>query len=198
MTSGKRRPSIADLIVETLYDKGPLDCSGLVPHLPDKTYKSISTSCLLLEKQHILERDEERVWSLRPGVTPQTMIDGTLTPPSETPPESEEGEGDVEAEGAAAGRRPGALRPPVPPKEPVALDSKQKFINELKAIGVTPVTTIPTIASIFFEGDIDSLSWLNHVLKEVAAGWVTPRHRRLVMEWWARTRGLPFEEDEYA
>ncbi|KKK90638.1 hypothetical protein LCGC14_2721010, partial [marine sediment metagenome] len=30
------------------------------------------------------------------------------------------------------------------------------------------------------------------------AGWVTPRHRRLVMEWWARTRGLPFEEDEYA
>ncbi len=198
MSNGKRGPSIADRIVETLYDKGPLDCEGLVPHIPRVTYKSISTACLLLEKQSIIERDEERVWSLCPGVTPQTMIDGTRTEDGETPPGSESDDGAAEAEGAAAGKRRGSARPPVPPKEPVALDSKQKFINELKAIGVTPVTTIPTIASIFFEGDIDSLSWLNHVLKEVAAGWVTPRHRRLVMEWWARTRGLPFQEDEYS
>ncbi|KKM78922.1 hypothetical protein LCGC14_1355140 [marine sediment metagenome] len=205
MSPEKRGPSVAARIVETLYDKGPLDCQGLVPFISDKTYKSISTACLLLEKQSIIERDNDRVWSLCEGVTPQTLVDGRHHDPSEGAPDAEDGavgsegdEGAGEEQEPAGGTRNQGARPPVPPKEPVSLDPTAKFISELKAIGVSPAATIPTIASIFFEGDIDSLEWLNHVLKVVAAGWVTPRHRRLVMEWWARTRGLPFHEDEYS
>lgn len=79
----------------------------------------------------------------------------------------------------------------------IPLDSRQGFIQRLGNIGVTPKEAIPTIADIFFSGDIDSLEWLDHVLRKDAAGFVNAHQARLVLSWWAQTRGLPYDPERF-
>ncbi|MFH1486567.1 MAG: hypothetical protein ABIH46_10890, partial [Chloroflexota bacterium] len=92
---------------------------------------------------------------------------------------------------------PGERTPPIVRSTGAPLDQKGLFIQELKNIGVQPKEVIPTIASIFFDGDIDSLSWLNAVLLKSAGGWVNHKQRRLIIDWWSHSRGLPYAEDEF-
>ena len=192
MSPGNKGPSIAEQVITTLYNEGPMDSHGMMQYITGVEYKSVSTQCLQLEKQGLILRGEGRVWSLREGVTPQTLIDGTL----EDAPGNEEEENDNRGDGDAPARASGRKPPQAQKKEGIPLDQKQMFIQELKNIGVQPKEAIPTIASLFFDGDIDDLGWLNHVLLKSAAGFVNHKQRRLIMDWWSHSRGLPYAEDE--
>jgi len=192
MSPAGKGPTIAEQVITTLYNEGPMDCHGMMQYIKGVEYRSVSTQCLLLEKQGLIVRDNDRVWSLRDGVTPRTLVDGTL----EDSPEDDEQDSDGEGDGSTPARASGRRSPQVQKKEGIPLDQKQMFIQELKNIGVQPKEAIPTIASLFFDGDIDDLSWLNHVLLKSAAGFVNHKQRRLIMDWWSHSRGLPYAEDE--
>lgn len=64
----------------------------------------------------------------------------------------------------------------------------------MEGIGVSPKEAIPTIADIFFPRDIDNVRWLDYVLSKEVAGFVMPHQRRLMISWWAYTRGLIYDE----
>ncbi|KKK67708.1 hypothetical protein LCGC14_2951370, partial [marine sediment metagenome] len=139
----------------------------------------------------LLEREGDHLWWLREGVRPETLTTGELYEPDEDPPDGPEG---AEAGEQAPDERPIRIRR----QAGLPLDETQKFIQELKDVGVTPAGIIPTVASIFFDGDIDSLAWLNQVLQKEAAGFINHRQRRLILSWWSHSRGLPFEENEFS
>ena len=183
MSNGKNQ-NIDQQIIELLYTKGPMDCSALTEHIPYK-YKSISTKCLELEKSGLIERDKDRVWALRPGVTPRTLETGEL-------------EETTEVEEVAGAETPSKRPAPITRGKGVPLDQRGMFIEHMVSIGCTPKEAIPTIADIFFSGDIEDLKWLNHVLTREAAGYVTAQQRRLMMSWWANTRKLPYNEEDFA
>lgn len=180
----QRGPSIATQIVALLYEHGPLICRDMVPSIPFE-YKSIYQKCLDLEKMGLVQSSGKRgepdqVWSLRPGVTPDTLGTGELA-------------------GVVTGEEGETPPAPAPARAPagIALDQRGQFMKHMIDIGVTPKEAVPTIADIFFSGDIDSLHWLDHVLGRQAAGFVNPHHRRLMLSWWATSRGLPYEEEEF-
>lgn len=145
--------------------------------------KSIETQCLLLEHAGLIFRTQEdetvspNVWQKREGVTVDTLKTGELTMNSQP--------GETQTTPAAT------------PAESQDLDQKAMFIDHLTKIGVAPKNAIPTIADIFFTGDIDKLTWLNQVLQREAAGFVNPSQRRLIVSWWSHTRGLPYEEEDF-
>jgi len=145
--------------------------------------KSIETKCLLLEGKGLIFRAQEdataspNIWQKREGVTVDTVKTGELTMNSQT--------GEPTTSPAAT------------PAESQDLDQKAMFIDHLTKIGVSPKAAIPTIADIFFSGDINSLPWLNKVLLEEAAGFVNPNQRRLIVSWWSHTRGLPYKEEDF-
>ncbi|GAH42186.1 unnamed protein product, partial [marine sediment metagenome] len=87
--------------------------------------------------------------------------------------------------------------PPIARSPGIPLDQRGMFIKHCTDIGIVPREAIPTIADIFFSGDINSLPWLNQVLSADAAGYVTHQQRRLMLSWWANTRLLEFNEEEY-
>lgn len=179
----KSGQSIDERIISVLYTEGKMDCREMGKHIPFK-YKSISTKCLELEKNNLISRDEDRVWSLRPGVTPQTLVTGELEMVNQGQEAVEEGEAGQQAAPIVAARG-------------VPLDQRSLFIQQLRDIGVSPPQAIPTIADIFFSGDIEDLIWLNNVLQRQAAGYVSINQRRLMMGWWSKTRGLPYSEADY-
>ena len=70
-----------------------------------------------------------------------------------------------------------------------------EFTQHLTNIGVDPGIA-SMIAEIFFSGDIYNLEWLIHVLDGGAAGFMAPHQRRLIFTWWAKTRRLPYDEED--
>jgi len=178
-----KTPSIVTQIVDKLYSEGPKTVSQLCETIKF-TYKSVYTKALELQKMNLVERTEEGVWSLRDGVTPETLITGEIGAPGAAPPGAEEGE-------------PGKPIPPIVRGKGVPLDQRGMFIEHMTAIGVSPREAIPTIADLFFEGDIEDLNWLNRVLQRSAAGYVKANQRRLIMDWWSKTRNLPYDEEAY-
>lgn len=184
MTSTSEK-NIITHIVEQLYEKGKMHSRTMADFIPFK-HKSIANKCLELESRALIERDDENIWSLRPGVTPQTLIDGTM--------QDDGGEPMVDQVSTATETQ----TKPTKEKEKVPLDQRDQFVSQLKAIGVTPKDAIPTIADIFFSGDIEDLHWLNDVLQRQAMGFVRADQRRLIVNWWANTRGLPISEDDFS
>ncbi len=63
-------------------------------------------------------------------------------------------------------------------------DQKAMLKKHMEDIGVSPKAAIPIIVDAFFSGDINELSWLDHVLTKEAGG-VAPHQRRLLIAWWA-------------
>ena len=168
--------SINERVIDLLYSKGSMTCRDLSQHIPYK-YKSINTKLLELKELGLVDVDEDKVWHLREGVNPQTL---------------------------ATGEMDSTTKEPVVPGEPaitkstgIPLDQRGMFIKHMVDIGCTPKDAIPTIADIFFSGDINDLNWLNQVLSQDAAGYVTHQQRRLMLGWWANTRRLTFDEEEY-
>lgn len=76
------------------------------------------------------------------------------------------------------------------------LDPKDKFMALVKSTGVKP-DIVPTIANLFFDGDIDKLTWLDQVLTRYAAGFVAPQQRRIIRASWAHSRDLPYDPNEF-
>ncbi len=185
-----KTPSIITQIVDKLYSEG----SMTVPQMCETIkfpYKSVYTKALELQKLNLALKSDDGIWSLLDGVTPQTLITGErveLGAEEEPGPEVEPGK-----EGAPAVRKAA----PITRSPGIPLDQRGMFINHCTAIGIIPKEAIPTIADIFFSGDIDRLSWLSQVLSKEAAGYVTHSQRRLMMSWWANTRQLAFDEEEY-
>lgn len=181
--SNPKTPSIVTQIVDELYTRGSLTVSQMCETIK-YPYKSVYTKALELQKLNLADKDDDGVWSLREGVTPQTLITGEL-------------------KGPGAGEEPGQEVEPEKPAPPITrgtgipLDQRSMFIKHCTDIGIAPKEAIPTIADIFFSGDIDSLPWLNQVLSKDAAGYVNHTQRRLMMSWWANTRRLDFDEEEY-
>lgn len=89
-------------------------------------------------------------------------------------------------------RRVESHESPPPPEEPRNLDQRDLFTEQLKAVGVRR-DVIATITDIFFTGDINDMRWAEEALGNQAAGYVSPTQKKLVLSWWARTRGLEYE-----
>jgi len=211
-SKSRGQKSISLMALEFLYFQGPMTYVALTelireqPSCSKYSTKSVHTKLLELESQNMVTRDDKGVWFLKEGVTPQTLLTGELEMDTEgqegeipgEEAEVSEGEEGTAEEGAPAAVVKPARRGNVPavPKAPVALDQKQMFIKHMSDIGVGPKEAIPTIADLFFAGEIDDLDWLNTVLKRHAAGYVSPHQRNLIVGFWAKTRGLPYSEDE--
>jgi len=183
-----KTPSIISQIVELLYAQGGLSVSEMCKTIK-YPYKSVYTKALELRKLNLADKNDNGIWFLREGVTPSTL---------ETGVREENGDGDKEdTEEEADSGEEGKNKAPMVRSNGVPLDQRGLFIQELKNIGVTPKEVIPTIASIFFDGDIDDLNWLNMTLLKSAAGWVNHKQRRLIIDWWSHSRGLPYMTDEF-
>jgi len=181
--SKTKTPSIVAQIVDKLYAEGPMKVAQMCETIK-YPYKSVYTKALELQKLNLADKDDDGVWSLRAGVTPQTLETGEL-------------EETGAAEAGVEGEEPGGKAPPIVRSTGAPLDQRGMFIQEMRNIGVAPKESIPTIASIFFSGDIDDLRWLEQVLKRDAAGFVTAHQRRLIISFWSNTRGLPYDPDEF-
>ena len=181
--SKTKTPSIVAQIVDKLYAEGPMKVAQMCETIK-YPYKSVYTKALELQKLNLADKDNDGVWSLREGVSPRTLETGEL---------------EVVGEEVPGGEGIPTTKPPAPivRSKGIPLDQRGLFIRQMTDIGVAPKEAIPTIADIFFAGDIEDLNWLNTVLQRQAAGYVSTNQRRLMMSWWSKTRGLPYSEDEY-
>ncbi|MBA7672816.1 hypothetical protein ES703_81003 [subsurface metagenome] len=181
--SKTKTPSIVAQIVEKLYSEGAMKVSQMCETIK-YPYKSVYTKALELQQMNLASKDDDGVWTLREGVTPRTLETGEI---EQVRPAAEVAGEEVSSEKV----------PPIARSTGAPLDAKGIFIEQLKNVGVTPKEVIPTIAGVFFSGDIDSLPWLNQVLTRDAASFIAPNQRRLVISFWAHTRGLPYDEEEF-
>lgn len=204
--------SISLTCLEILYNQGPMaypDIGEIVRDQPGcRKYqnKSVHTKLLAMESQNLVTRDDKGIWYLREGVTPQTLLTGELEMTTEKLLEQEQGqeeevpEEEAETQPTKPTRRPNTQPstsgPAATKTSGIALDQRSMFIKHMSDIGVVPKEAIPTIADLFFAGEIDDLDWLNTVLKRHAAGYVSPHQRNLIVGFWAKTRGLPYSEEE--
>jgi len=181
----KSRESIQIQIIRLLYERGPMPVRAMTQFIPSK-YKSVSSTMYKLKAIDLVKRDEAGVWSLRLGVTPDIFTgEGISHPVDETSKHSVEKTQVTSGEAAESDVSSG-----------IALDQMGQFIQTMEAIGVAPKEAIPTIAQIFFSRDINSISWLNHVLTNIAQGYVTPAQACLMISWWARTKGLALDDED--
>jgi len=185
-----KTPSIISQIVEKLYSEGSMKVGQMCETIK-YPYKSVYTKALELAKLGLAIKDDDGVWSLLDGVTPQTLETGEIQTVEAEEPGAE---GEEPGEGTPKTTRKLA---PIARSTGIPLDQRGMFIKHCTDIGIAPKEAIPTIADIFFSGDIDSLSWLNQVLSKEAAGYVSHHQRRLMMSWWANSRRLDFDEEEY-
>lgn len=181
--SKTKTPSIIAQIVDKLYSEGSMKVSQMCETIK-YPYKSVYTKALELKKLGLADKDDDGVWSLQEGVTPQTLVTGEI---------EESGAEETVVEGEATTKKV----PPIARSTGIPLDQRSMFIKHCTDIGIAPKEAIPTIADIFFSGDINSLEWLNQVLSADAAGYVTHQQRRLMLSWWANTRLLEFNEEEF-
>lgn len=168
--STTKEPNVRTQIIQVLYEHGPKNTEGMAEFIKGVQEKTIQTKALELLNEDSLTRDADMVYSLAEGVTPQSF--GTSAKGSRP---------------AGSGDQTGA-----------PLDSKDQFEQLLKSVAVKPPEVIPTLSKLFFSGDIDDLKWLAEVLKRHGAGWVLPNQIRLVISTWSKTRGLPYDESEFA
>ena len=185
-----KTPSIVTQIVDKLYSEGAMKVAQMCETIK-YSYKSVYTKALELQKLGLADKDDDGLWSLKDGGTPQTLITGELQAPGAGEEPGQEVEPGQEGTPAPAKMAPIARASGIP------LDQRGMFIKHCTDIGIAPKEAIPTIADIFFSGDINSLEWLNQVLSKDAAGYVNHTQRRLMMSWWANTRRLDFDEEEY-
>ena len=161
-------------IIALLGNRGPMTVRDMRRFIPYR-YQTIYAKTLKLEAEGFVERYKNDMWSLKPGVLPVSYTSREKASCHNTPTSSENSSLDTESAS-------------------FVLDPKDKFIETMKAIGVSPADAIPTIADIFFSEDIDNVKWLDYVLSKEAAGFVMPHQRQLMIAWWAYTRGLNYDE----
>lgn len=175
--SATKESNIMTQVVQVLLDHGPMKVTDMMNHITGVEQKSVHNKCLELEKRSILIRDADDVWSLHEGVTSETLTTGELKGGKKIPIGKKE-----EAGGGGTG---------------ASLDPRGLFEATCKGVGLKP-EFIPTITDLFFNGDIDSLTWLKEVLTRLAAGFVSQQQARFILAAWSKTRNLPYDPNEFA
>lgn len=181
--SAKKGPTISEQVIQILMEHGPKKVADMMPYINIGTAKSVHSKCLEMAKMNLMSHDADMVWTLKPGVTPMTLVTGKLQDGTK----KEEGDMTTET---------GKDNPLTPPPPPQPLNMEGQFSELLLGSGVDKVY-VPTITKLFFSGDINSLKWLKEVLTRHAAGYVKPHQLSLISSTWSKSRGLPYNPDEF-
>lgn len=190
--STARGVPIADQVIKVLYENGPKKAGDMRTWIKFP-YKSIYQKCLDLQKMGLVSKDDQSVWTITPGVTPKTLETGEREPPGSHKPVG----GDGTTDNPPKDKTPPDGETPAGGATGMALDPRALFEQTMKSVAVKPPEVIPTIANVFFGGDIDNLQWLHDVLRRHASGFVAPNQIRLIISAWSTARGLPYDENEF-
>jgi len=164
----KKQPTLRSLIVTLIAEEGPRKLSGMTRIL-GSSYQSLNSEVLKLRRLGVLEKDADGVLSLVPGIDPAAFGIEMIT---------------------------SAPAPPTPPETDRELSLQDKFEDLLRRVGVKKGAK--TIAEIYFSGDdIWDAQWLYHVLSDDAQGFVTEDQSKLIMGYWTRTKGIPYEYENF-
>jgi len=163
----KKQPTLRSLIVTLIAEEGPRKLSGMTRIL-GSSYQTLNTEALKLRRLGVLEKDADGVWSLVPGVDPAMFGIEVITSDS------------------VASTLP-------QPESPRTLEDE--FRDLLRSAGVKKATEV--IAELFFAGDIWNMRWLHRVLSDDARGFVTEAQCKLIMGYWAHTKGVPYNYDDF-
>jgi hypothetical protein len=163
----KKQPTLRSLIVSLIVEEGPRKLSGMTRIL-GSSYQSLNAEALKLRRLGVLEKDADGLWSLVPGVDPAMFGIEVIT-------------SDL------------AASTPPQPESPRTLEDE--FRDLLRSAGVKKATE--TIAELFFAGDIWNMRWLHRVLSDDARGFVTEAQCKLIMGYWAQTKGIPYEYEDF-
>jgi hypothetical protein len=163
----KKQPNLRSRIVSLIREKGPIKLGVMVRTLK-APYQSLNTEALELRRLGVLQKDEEGVWSLIPGVDPAAYgvesidLDSNVTIGSQ------------------------------PRSYPTLED---EFRNLLRSVGVK--SGLEPITSIFFSGDIWDPRRLHKILTHTAQGFVTEDQCKLIMAYWMITKGVPYRREDF-
>jgi len=163
----KRQPTLRSLIVSLIVEEGPRKLSGMTRIL-GSSYQSLNTEALELRRLGVLQKDTDGLWSLVPGIDPTMFGIEVITSDS-------------------------AASIPPQPESPRTLEDE--FRDLLRSVGVKKAAE--TIAGLFFNGDIWNMRWLHRVLLDYARGFVTEAQCKLIMGYWAQTKGISYEYEDF-
>lgn len=173
-------------IIQLLLEHGPKQVKDLMPWLKNTKAKTVHNRCFEMERMGLISRDDDGVWTLKPGVTPESLVTGDLKDKTK-----QEAKGMVETKGEEkpAGGGSGDTEAVKP------LDARGKFAVLVASTGVDK-DMVPTIRDQFFNGDINKLSWLRQVLLTNSLGFVTVNQARVIITSWGQFCGLPYNPDD--
>jgi len=175
----KKQPTLRSRIVSLIIERGPMKLGVMVRTLK-ASYQSLNTEALELRRLGVLQKGAEGVWSLVHGVNPAMFGIEIIT--------SDQG-GRVSTEASVS-------TTPTPPQFESSRTFKDEFIDLLKSVGVRKAAE--TIADLFFNGeDIWDMRWLHRVLSDYARGFVTEAQCKLIMGYWAHTKGIPYKYEDF-
>ncbi|MBA7604904.1 hypothetical protein ES703_12032 [subsurface metagenome] len=163
----KKQPTLRSLIVSLIVEEGPRKLSGMTRIL-GSSYQSLNSEALKLRRLGVLEKDADGVLSLAPGVDPVAFGIELIT------------------------SDPAALTL-TQPESPRTLE--HEFRDVLISVGVKKGAQV--IAELFFAGDIWNMRRLHRVLLDDARGFVTEAQGKLIMGYWAYTKGVPYEYEDF-
>ena len=163
----QKPPTLCSRIVSLIIERGPVKLGVMVRALK-APYQSLNTEALELRRLGVLQKDADGIWSLVPGVNPEMWGIEIITSDST------------------------AHSPPQPERSRTLED---KFKDLLRSAGVRK--GIPTIAALFFAGDIWDMYWLHQVLTHYARGFVTEDQSKLIMASWAYKNGVPYKYEDF-
>jgi hypothetical protein len=172
----KRKLTLRSRIVSLLSEKGRMKLGNMAKILGASS-KSLNTEALELRRLGVLQKDDEGVWSLVPGVDP-TMF-------GIEPLVSERG-----------GSNGGVSTTSTPLETEGLIPFKNEFIDLLKSTGVK--TGAEVIADLYLNGDnIWDMRWLHYVLSDCAKGFVTEGQCKLIMAAWAIGKGVRYKHEDF-
>lgn len=181
--SPKKGPTIREQAIQILLERGPLKVPDMMPWIKGAQAHSVHSKCLEMEKMGLMSHDDAMVWTLKPGVTPMTLVTGEL-------------QDGTKKEGEGMTTDTGKDKTPLGAATGAPLSQESQFSELLLGVGVEKIY-IPTITKLFFDGDINSLNWLREVLNRHAAGFVKPHQIKLIFASWSKSRGLPYNPEDF-
>ena len=132
-------------------------------------YQSLNTEALELRTLGVLQKDVEGVWSLVPGIDPAMYGVEVITSSST------------------------GLAEPWPESSRTL---KDEFRDLLRSAGVKK--GVEAITDIYFSRDyIWDAEWLYTVLTKYSEGFITEEQGKLIMAYWAITKGVPYEYEDF-
>ena len=166
----RKEPSIKEQVIQILSKRGPLKLEDMMSDIKGAEKHSVDSKVHEMLNGGQLTRDSDMVYTLKGGVTAESVK------------ENPAGAGDAPPKTSGTG---------------APLDPRPLFEGTCKGVGLKP-EFIPSIAELFFKGDIDDLAWLKEVLTRHSAGFVSNQQARFILASWGKTRNLPFDPDEFA